>query len=320
MDRARAWVESVIGAAVTSLEPLAPGAGARRYWRARGADGRTAVLMHAVPEDPAILPPALRVPRTELPFATLTRLLARHGIPVPELLGLQRDERWLLLEDLGSRHVCDLPAAERAERQREAVDILARVHAVPPGEGLPFDRAFDVEWVAFELCHVLEHGFPEGSAVLAAELDGLARAIAALPRVLCLRDYQSQNLMVDPLGRLRVIDYQDALLAPPELDLAALLYDSYVEITPEGREALLEHYERVAARRIPRDRFALVALERKLKDFARFRYLVRVKCDLRYAPAVAAAAAGLREIVPALGARQRGLGAALAPALEEASP
>ena len=319
MARARAWVESVIGATRVDLEPLSPGAGARRYWRARATNGQTAVLMHAVPENPAILPPALRRPTSELPFVAVTRLLARHGIPVPELLGHEPDEGWLLLEDLGACHVCDLPVAELAERQREAVEILARVHAVPQGDELPFERAFDVEWVAFELRHVLEHAFPEAAGPLAAALEALAPAVAELPRVLCLRDYQSQNLMVDPYGHLRVIDYQDALLAPPELDLAALLYDSYVETPAERRQALLEHYERSAQRRVPPGRFALVALQRKLKDFARFRYLVRVKGDARYAPAAATARAALCGIIAALDAEQSELAETLAPALEAAA-
>ncbi len=318
MARARAWVESVIGATRVDLEPLSPGAGARRYWRAHAADGQTAVLMHAVPENPAILPPALRRPTSELPFVAVTRLLARHGIPVPELLGHERHERWLLLEDLGSCHVCDLPVAELAERQREAVEILARVHAVPRGEELPFERAFDAEWVAFELRHVLEHAFPGAAGPLAAALEALAPMVAALPRVLCLRDYQSQNLMVDSFGRLRVIDYQDALLAPPELDLAALLYDSYVETPAERRQTLLEHYERAAQRRLAPGHFALVALQRKLKDFARFRYLVRVKGDARYASAATRARTALGGIVAELDAEQRGLAKALAPALEGA--
>jgi aminoglycoside/choline kinase family phosphotransferase len=296
-----AWIESRIGGSVQGLDPMAPGAGARRYWRVRLADESSAVLMHAVPEDPAILPPALRRPSAELPFVTVTRLLSSHGIPVPHLLGVEQARHWLLLEDLGDVRLCDLPPEQQRERHDEAIELLAHIHAIPRGAGLPFDRAFDAEWVTFELRHVLDHAAPPKHAErLAAPLARLVAQIASLPRVLCARDYQSQNLMVDPSGALRLLDYQDALLAPPELDLAALLYDSYVEIAPQRRTELLARYEYCAGRSVVPSVFALLSVQRKLKDYARFCYLVRVKHDLRYEPAVASARAALQALLPEL--------------------
>lgn len=280
---------------------MPPGAGARRYWRVRLADESSVVLMHAVGEDPAIRPPALRRPSAELPFLTVTRLLAGHGLPVPQLLGFREAEHWLLLEDLGDVRLCDLPPDEQSVRHNEAVELLARIHAIPRAVGLPFDRCFDAEWIAFELRHVLEHAVPpERADRLAAPLARLVAQISSLPRVLCVRDYQSQNLMVDGSGTLRLLDYQDALLAPAELDLAALLYDSYVDIAPARRTDLLARYEYCAGRSVVAPVFALLAAQRKLKDYARFSYLVRVKQDLRYRPAARAAHKALQTLLPGL--------------------
>ena len=39
------------------------------------------------------------------------------------------------------------------------------------------------------------------------------------------RDYHAWNLQVDPRGRVRVIDFQDALLGPALYDLASLCTD-----------------------------------------------------------------------------------------------
>jgi aminoglycoside/choline kinase family phosphotransferase len=289
------WLAQRRGSAVRSADAMAGGAGARRYWRVGFADGSTRVLMHALPEDAAILPPALRRPTPELPFVAVARLLARSGIPVPRIDAVDLERRWILLEDLGGRHLCDLQAEELGRRSREAILLLARVHALPPSDALPFQRCFDSEWIRFELATFQKHGAPRAPAArLDAALGALAGWIAALPRVLCLRDYQSQNLMIDPDGRLRVLDFQDALLAPAGLDLAAFLWDSYVERSSAEREELLAAY--AGARGIP-DRAALAALvvQRKCKDLGRYRFVSEHKGDARYAADVPRARAAVLE-------------------------
>jgi len=318
MERARAWLERERGSALRELVPLPGGAGARRYWRASFADGARAVLMHAVPEDPAILPPALRAQTAEIPFVEVSAFLARHGLPVPRIHAVDRKQRLVLLEDLGDTHLLDLPAAERSARLREAIDLLARVHAIEREDALPFQRSFDETWVRFELRTFAEHGLePRWHAALAPELDALARAIGALPRVLCLRDYQSQNLMIDAAGRLRLLDYQDALLAPAELDLAALVYDSYLEHNDVERAELLARYWSARAALPDPAAFALLVVQRKCKDYGRFRFVTRVKRDARYLPFIARARAAVLDSLPRLPAGQRRLAEILAEALAE---
>ncbi len=319
MERARGWIESTSGLCVESISPIPGGAGRRRYFRV-ALEEASLILMHAIPEDPAILPPALRVTGNEIPFVEVTEYLARNGLPVPKLWGVEPNERWVLLEDFGDTHLLDLPPDDRSLRLHEAIDWLARVHALPRSDALPFRRAFDAEWVRFELRTFAEHGLPERfHRVLAPELDSLAAAVAALPRVLCLRDYQSQNLMVDPAGRLRILDYQDALLAPPELDLAALTHDSYVEIPEPDRAALVTRYW--TARRVSPDpaAFSLLVVQRKCKDYGRYRLLVEQKGDLRYRPYIARAAASVRGALPALPPAQRRLAEILRDALPESA-
>ncbi len=277
------WVERVTRSRITKLECLPPGAGRRRYFRVTLARGETRVVMHARPEDPAILPPALRHEEAKLPFVEVTRLLARFDLPVPRIHVIDPVHRWILLEDLGDVHLCDLEGETLARRLEEAGRLLARVHAIPCEE-LPFDRTCDVEWVSFELRHFVEYAVPPDLRdATRAALDALVERVASLPRSLCLRDYQSQNLMIDPAGRLRVLDYQDALAAPPELDLAALLYDSYLEIEPALRSTVLRAYEEARGTRGTDTDLWILVLQRKCKDLARFRYLVEVRGDARYA-------------------------------------
>ncbi len=314
---AQPWAEEVRGARVRSLRALDGGAGARRYWRLEFDDGSRAVLMHALPEDAEILPPALRSTCDALPFLEVGELLARHAVPVPDVYAAMRQERWVLLEDLGSTHLADLSAEERAQRHGEAIDLLARVHEIPRSDALPFRRRFDREWVGFELGLFLE--LVEAKPLrrtLEREFAELADAIAALPPCLCLRDYQSHNLMIDPAGRLRVIDYQDALLAPPELDLVALLWDSYVVIAPARRTALLERYAALRAVAPAPEALALLGVQRKAKDYSRFERLVRVKADARFGAARTSSRTALLEHVEALPRGRSNLARALRDALE----
>src|SRR6185295_13460356 len=57
------------------------------------------------------------------------------------------------------------------------------------------------------------------------------------------RDYHSWNLMIHD-NRVAVIDFQDALLAPPQYDLASLLNDRITDsvIRPELEERLVRYY------------------------------------------------------------------------------
>jgi aminoglycoside/choline kinase family phosphotransferase len=83
--------------------------------------------------------------------------------------------------------------------------------------------AFDEAKLSWELDFFFDHYF--GSlrgetlrhaevAELKAELNDIAAELAAVPRVLCHRDYHASNLMIDPKKRLRVVDHQDARMGP----------------------------------------------------------------------------------------------------------
>jgi aminoglycoside/choline kinase family phosphotransferase len=88
-------------------------------------------------------------------------------------------------------------------------------------------------------------------------------------------------------GEVAVIDFQDALLAPPQYDLASLLNDRETDrvIQPALESHLIDYYlskrEELGAMPIGRDEFVesyvLSALQRDFKVVGRFYYLDLVK-------------------------------------------
>ncbi len=123
----------------------------------------------------------------------------------------------------------------------------------------------------------------------------ISAEIAAEPRVVVHRDYQSRNLLVKN-GRVRVIDFQDALMGARQYDLVSLLRDSYVVLPIALIKDCINRYcdlieERNGAK-IDRKHFMriyhLQTLQRKIKDAGRFDYIDIVKKNpkfLKYIPA-----------------------------------
>jgi aminoglycoside/choline kinase family phosphotransferase len=147
---------------------------------------------------------------------------------------------------------------------------------------------------------------------LSPELDDLAARLGGLARVLSHRDYHGHNLFVQNHGvrvRIRVIDFQDALLAPAAQDLAVLLTtrDTGRIISPETERRLLDYYVAGRARRgvafADADTFVnsyhLCVLQHALKVIGRFNALKR-QGKAGYAPFIPHAVGQARRILTLL--------------------
>ena len=120
--------------------------------------------------------------------------------------------------------------------------------------------AYDERLFRYELEEFAEYGVPEvaGAACgrpIAPELDSIAAELDRLPRVFSHRDYHGQNLYVQKRAdgelRLRMIDFQDALMAPATQDLAVLLTtrDTSRIISERVEQRLLDYYFAASLRR-----------------------------------------------------------------------
>jgi N-acetylmuramate 1-kinase len=274
----------------------------RRFARihTRSPAAPTAVARIEAPEDPAGRPAGTA---PEPPHEPIRALLERAGLPVPRRLGGDTGAGIELLEDVGSlslqQAAATLAPPARAELYREACALVPRIQAVARAPGVAaFDRQLDAALFAYKSDLVARYGLAaRGRDATSAEAEvvrdafaWIAAQAAKAPQRLAHRDYQSANLYVQrgaPSGaRLRMIDVQGALLAPPEYDLVCLLCDSYVEL-PEAEIAAQLAAVRPALPDAPdaetfARRFDWLTLTRKGKDHARFLYAARERGDERY--------------------------------------
>ncbi len=262
----------------------------------------TAIAIDLGPDDLPLYARALdliREPLAEPPWINVQRFLASIGAAVPEIFAADVHARMLLVEDVG-----ELPLFEAAlkgdggDLYRLAADELLVIHL----EGtrridercIASRLAYDERLFRWELSQFADYGIGEISAsadgaAIAPELDDLAARLGRYPRVLSHRDYHGHNLFLQASGgalRLRVIDFQDALMAPAAQDLAVLLTtrDAARMITPTIERRMLEYYFAAQIRRgtpmaLTHDEFIesyrLCVLQHALKVIGRFIWLER---------------------------------------------
>lgn len=319
----RRWLDGALdakwhGARVKEIIKLKGDASNRRFWRVtierepltrrlwHASTGRrpssqppaTAVVVDLGPDD---LPAYVRTlhllsdPPAEPPFLNVQRFLKRAGVDVPDVYVAAPEYRMLLVEDVGDTPLFQaaLGADEPADLYRQAIDQLLILHVTGTRrldhECIASSIAYDRRLFRFELDQFLEFGVQSlpgraCRASLVCELDDLADRLGQLPRVLSHRDYHGHNLFLHD-GRLRVIDFQDALLAPAAQDLAVLLTtrDTDRVIDPAAEDRLLNYYLAGLARRdtpCPEPRrflesYRLCVLQHALKVIGRFNFLER---------------------------------------------
>ncbi|HWJ41141.1 MAG TPA: phosphotransferase [Candidatus Limnocylindrales bacterium] len=273
----QAWAESAIArrwprARLDQIAALRGDLSTRRFWRvaiatrAETAAPHSAILVDLGPDD---LPRYVRVlnllpsPITEPPWLNVHRFLESIGAPVPALYDADPIQRAMLVEDVGDLSLLDAvrrPAADAADLFRLAATELFRLH-------MDGTERIDARCIAHEISYtgsLFEWELKEFTEIglaavapgadfspIAPELATLAARLDRFPRVFSHRDYHRENLFIQDGPRIRIIDFQDALMAPAAQDLAVLLTtrDTDEVITPAIERRILDFYCAGLARR-----------------------------------------------------------------------
>ena len=316
---------------VTQVVPLTGDASSRSYARLRlqGNGPATAVVMilagSALPLSSDELA-VFREPLKELPYLNVYRLLRPLGVRVPETYYDGSRDGFLLLEDVG-----DTPLREAAQGQpatsaeslyRKAIDqlVLLQVEGTKHRDEpcIAFQQAFDHRLFMWEFEHFVEWGLekregkplaPSEGKELRAMFNEIATRLDAAPRFLNHRDYHSWNLFVQN-GEIRVIDFQDALLAPATYDLETLLNDrdTPTVVTPGLEQTLVDYYyntwrERGGAAVSHEqlwEEYNLCLLQKASKVVGRFYYLELEKKKTGYSRYIPPTLATIRRVIARL--------------------
>jgi N-acetylmuramate 1-kinase len=231
-------------------------------------------------------------------YVDVTHLFLSAGLPVAEIYDVDMEHGVVVQEDLGNVLLRDeLLSADEGRRMRlldEAISLIAQVQGTT---STAFDRSsiasklkFDAEKLEWELNYFKQHYFetflrqplsPQDDARLSAEFHELASELEGHASVLCHRDFHAANLMIDPRGRMRIIDHQDARMGAASYDLVSLLLDRITDLPPrewlaEKRHFFIDLRVRLGMPRLDEEEFAyqfrLQTVQRCLKAAGTFSF------------------------------------------------
>jgi hypothetical protein len=319
------------GTQVTQRIPLTGDASSRSYARLhlQGDGPSTTVVMMLAGSGLAVSSDELAIfaePLKELPYLNVYRFLLPLGVRVPELYHDGSQEGFLLLEDIGEVPLREAAqgrsAAEVEQLYRQAIDqlVLIQVDGTRRRANtcIAFQQRFDHRLFMWEFEHFIEWGLEKREGKPLSETEGrelrtmfdrISATLDRAPAFLNHRDYHSWNLFVQN-DVIRVIDFQDALLAPATYDLETLLNDrdTPTVITPSLEQALVEYYhaawrERGGEAMSPEqlwEEYNLCLLQKACKVVGRFYYLELDKGKTGYSRYIPPTLATVRRVVARL--------------------
>jgi N-acetylmuramate 1-kinase len=230
------------------LLPILKGGSDRKYYRLRKR-GRPVMMIvvrytDARPDNASFFP--------------ATEILQAHGVCVPKVYVHDAERKIAWIEDLGALDLWafqESPWPERKRLYEVTLTEVAKLHrlpiaSIPPELSLQLMPAFTEEMYHWEQNYFFDHlitHFSEANveAQVAVRQGGgllaLRSELGALPKTFVHRDFQSQNVIIRN-GEAYFIDYQGLRPGRPEYDVASLLYDPYVALSPSERAELWAFY------------------------------------------------------------------------------
>ena len=276
LSQLQRWLDSLSKNTYTDLEPASADASFRQYFRVTSnKDDKTYIVMDAPPEKEDCHP-----------FLLVTDLLRGVGVNAPDVIAVDIQQGFLLLDDLGNKPYLDYLDADSADHlYTDAIDALVKMQTID-GMLPAYDEAFlQTEMDLFETWYLNRHLGLELDQTQKASLNDVCKRLIQnaieQPQVFVHRDYHSRNLMITDENNPGVIDYQDAVIGPISYDLVSLFKDCYIEWPREKIELWLELYlARITPTRLIEKAtlirwFDLMGVQRHLKVlgiFARLNY------------------------------------------------
>ena len=293
--------------AEVEITPIEKGGSDRRFYRVRSSPDHTLILVK------------YNLDRAENGhYVQIAQFFAAHGIRAPKIFFHDPNEGLIWIEDLGATDLWSYRDEEWLVRRalyESALEQIAKLHCLPIEQADELRKDFPQEFDAplylweqqyfFENClgrHFAVDEARRGELAALPALREIAERLASLPRVLVHRDFQSQNIIIRD-GQAYLIDFQGMRPGLSKYDLASLLYDPYVTLTPNERYELFEIYRGLRERNgsplrvADEEIFRLCAMQRLMQALGAYGYLGLVKGNQAFLAHIPAAFASLRSVV-----------------------
>ena len=270
------WLDSLSENTYTDLKPASADASFRQYFRVtNNKDDKTYIVMDAPPEKEDCHP-----------FLLVTDLIRGVGVNAPDVISVDIQQGFLLLDDLGNKPYLDyLDEVSADNLYTDAIDALVKMQTIDGILPIYDEQFLQTEMDLFETWYLNRHLDIKLDQAQKKSLNSVCKLLiqSAIeqPQVFVHRDYHSRNLMITDENNPGVIDYQDAVIGPITYDLVSLFKDCYIEWPRQKVELWLDLYlARITPTRlIDKDTlirwFDLMGVQRHLKVlgiFARLNY------------------------------------------------
>lgn len=290
------FIAKEIGARDFEVHQLAGDASSRKYYRVV-FDNQSRVLMYWEPfDDP-----------DNYPFLNVLNHFSKVDVRVPKVEAFSSELGVVLLEDLGDLTL-ERKFWENQNQQlampfyEQAVDEIIKIHYLASKPVRPLSvcqtTMFDTAKFMWEMNYAREHFLEKVGGIklndkeqkeLQGEFLNICDLLDRQPKFVCHRDYHSRNLMLK-LGRIYVIDFQDARTGPIQYDLVSLVHDSYVNLSPESVSHIKNDYIEKAKNSGPQgciredfeEIFRLQTIQRCFKACGSFTSFYNMRNDTRY--------------------------------------
>ena len=299
--------------AKVKITPIEKGGSDRKFYRVRCSPEQTIILVK------------YNLEREEnRHYVQIAEFLAAHKIRAPKIYFHDPTEGLIWIEDLGKTDLWSHRGESWMVRRafyESALGEIVKLHCLPEETTRTIQKNLPVEFDAalyrweqnyfFENCLGRFFGLAAGELSELSELPSLgqiAGELAARPRILVHRDFQSQNIIIRN-GQAHLIDFQGMRPGLAEYDLASLLFDPYVTFSRAECEELLVDYEaKRAAAGNPvapdsRSIFRLCGIQRLMQALGAYGFLGLVKGNeafLDFIPAAMQSLRGLAAEIPDL--------------------
>ena len=246
-------------------------------------------------------------------YVQIARFLEASGIRAPKIYFHDPEEGLIWIEDLGERDLFSYRSESWLVRRafyESALDEVVKLHRLSSAKAETIQSDLPAEFNAalylweqhyfFENClgryFQVDHAKLEELAALPA-LQETADHLDGLPRVLVHRDFQSQNIIIRD-ERAHLIDFQGMRPGLAEYDIASLLFDPYVDLSPAERNEVSAYYRSEAGTGGDfEDTLRRCAMQRLMQALGAYGFLGLVKGHKAFLEHIPVALTSMRSIL-----------------------